>query len=432
MLKFISLGCKVNSYESNALKELFLKNGFSENSKPDIIVINTCSVTAVADQKSRQIIRREKRNNKDAIVVVMGCYSQKNSEYISKECGADIIVGTSNRNKLVEFVKLFLKEKKQIIAIGNNPRGFIYESFGTIAIPNSTRAYVKVEDGCNNFCSYCTIPYTRGVARSRPKAEVIEEITELVNHGFKEIVLTGIHTAHYGLDNKECSFSDLVEEICNIPGLYRLRISSIEESEIDAKFIELLKKYPQIADHLHMPLQSGSKTVLKRMCRKYLVNDFINKVNMIREVRPNIAITTDVIVGFPGETDEEFKETYDFIKEVNFAELHVFPFSAREGTKAFLMPDQVKPEVKTQRVATLIDLSKKLQKDYIKKFEGQELEVILEAEYKAKFIGRELEVILEERNKQTKKLSGFTSNYIKLEADLSEKFIGEIVKIKVR
>lgn len=415
MLKFISLGCKVNSYESNALKELFFKNGFDDNCKPDIIVINTCSVTAVADQKSRQIIRREKRNNKDAVIVVMGCFAQKNSEYAKKECGADIIVGTSNRNKLVEMVKLFLNEKKPIISIGNNPREFKYESFGTIAIPNSTRAYVKVEDGCNNFCSYCTIPYTRGVARSRPKNEVIEEITTLVNHGFKEIVLTGIHTAHYGLDNKECSFSDLVEEICNIPGLYRLRISSIEESEIDAKFISLLCKYPQIADHLHMPLQSGSPSVLKRMCRKYNVNDFINKVNLIRKVRPNIAITTDVIVGFPGETKEEFEETYNFINKVNFAELHVFPFSAREGTKAFSMPDQVKPEIKSERVNSLLGLSNKLQKEYIEKFKNQELEVILE-----------------ERNKKTNLLSGFTSNYIKLEADLPDEYIGKIYKIKVR
>ena len=415
MLKFISLGCKVNSYESNALKELFLLNGFTNETKPDIVVINTCSVTAVADQKSRQIIRRERRANKDAVLIVMGCYSQKNAEYISKECGADIIVGTSNRNKLVDFAKLFIKDKKQIIAIEKDPRTFKYESFGTIAIPGSTRAYVKIEDGCNNFCSYCTIPYTRGVARSRDKDEIINEIKTLVEHGFKEIVLTGIHTAHYGLDIKGVSFSDLVEEICQIPGLYRLRISSIEESEIDEKFISLLKKYPQIADHLHMPLQSGSPGVLKRMCRKYNVNDFINKVNIIRKVRPNIAITTDVIVGFPGETKEEFQETYDFIKEVNFAELHVFPFSAREGTKAAALDNQVKPEVKAERVASLISLSNDLQSKYIEKFKGQELEVILE-----------------ERNKKTNLLGGFTSNYIKLEADLPDKFIGKIYKIKVR
>lgn len=415
MIKLISLGCKVNSYENNALKELFLLNGFKEEDSQDITIINTCSVTAVADQKSRQIIRREKRNNPNAILCVMGCYSQKNAEYIKKECGADIIVGTSNRNKIVNFVKQFIKDKKQIIAIDENPREFKYESFGTIAIPNSTRAYVKVEDGCNNFCSYCTIPYTRGVARSRDKEEVIDEITTLVNHGFKEIVLTGIHTAHYGLDNNGTSFSSLVEEICNIPNLYRLRISSIEESEIDDKFIELLKKYPQIANHLHMPLQSGSPSVLKRMCRKYNVNDFINKVNRIREVRPDIAITTDVIVGFPGETNDEFEETYNFIKKVGFSELHVFPFSAREGTKAAEMKDQISPNIKSERVSKLIELSNDLNNKYLQQFKG-----------------KELEVILEERNKASGLLSGFTSNYLKLEADLPDKFIGQIHKIKVR
>ena len=415
MLKFISLGCKVNSYESNALKELFLLNGFEENGKYDLVVINTCSVTAVADQKSRQIIRRERRNNPNAILCVMGCYSQKNAEYVKNECGADIIVGTSNRDKIVEFVKQFIKDKKQIIAIDGDTRQFKYESFGTVAIPKSTRAYVKIEDGCNNFCSYCTIPYTRGIARSRDKDEIINEISTLVEHGFKEIVLTGIHTAHYGLDNKACSFSDLVEEICNIPGLYRLRISSIEESEIDDKFLELLSKYPCIAQHLHMPLQSGSKTVLKRMCRKYNVENYINKVNKITKILPNIAITTDVIVGFPGETEEEFNETYNFIKKVNFAELHVFPFSAREGTKAYSMPDQVKSDVKAARVEKLLKLSDELHSKYVERFKGQELEVILE-----------------ERNKTTGLLSGFTSNYIKLEADLPDEYIGKIHKIKVR
>ena len=226
MLKFISLGCKVNSYESSALKELFFLKGFNETSKPDIIVINTCSVTAVADQKSRQIIRRERRNNPNAIICVMGCYSQKNAEYIKNECNADIIVGTSNRRNLVDFCVDFIKDKKQIIAIDDNPRKFTYESLGTIAIPNSTRAYVKIEDGCNNFCSYCTIPYTRGVARSRDKDEVISEISTLVEHGFKEIVLTGIHTAHYGLDNNGCSFSDLVEQIRNLYKFGMLQICS--------------------------------------------------------------------------------------------------------------------------------------------------------------------------------------------------------------
>ena len=413
MLKFISLGCKVNSYESDALKELFLSNGFSD--KDNIIVINTCSVTSIADQKSRQIIRREKRNNKDAVVAVMGCYSQKNADYVINECKADIVVGTSNRTKLVEYVKIFLKERKPIIDVELKPREFKYESFGTFSLPSTTRAYIKVEDGCNNFCTYCTIPYTRGVARSRPRQEIVSEIKSLISHGYLEFVITGIHTAHYGLDLKNETFSSLVEELLNIDGLYRLRISSIEESEIDDKFIELLKSKDNIANHLHMPLQSGSPTVLKRMGRKYNVDDFINKVKRIREARPDIAITTDVIVGFPNETEEEFLETVNFIKKVNFAELHVFPFSAREGTPAYKMSGQISPEVKAKRVQTLLELSEKLKENYRKKF-----------------IGKELEVIIEEKDKETGLMRGHSSNYLMLEDDLPESSIGKIVKIKVR
>ena len=413
MLKFISLGCKVNSYESDALKELFLSNGFSD--KDNIIVINTCSVTAIADQKSRQIIRREKRNNKDAVVAVMGCYSQKNADYVINECKADIVVGTSNRVKLVEYVKTFLKERKPIIDVEPKPREFKYESFGTFSLPSTTRAYVKVEDGCNNFCTYCTIPYTRGVARSRPREEIVSEIESLISHGYLEFIITGIHTAHYGLDLKNETFSSLIEELLNIDGLYRLRISSIEESEIDDKFIELLRTKDNIANHLHMPLQSGSPTVLKRMGRKYNVDDFINKVKRIREARPDIAITTDVIVGFPNETEEEFLETVNFIKKVNFAELHVFPFSAREGTPAYKMNGQVSPEVKAKRVQTLLELSEKLKENYRKKF-----------------IGKELEVIIEEKDKETGLMRGHSSNYLLLEDDVPESSIGKIVKIKVR
>jgi len=411
----ITLGCKVNFYESNALREMFLSERFTESkNNPDVVVINTCSVTSVADQKSRQYIRRAKRNNPHCVVAVMGCYSQKNADYVIKECNADIVVGTSNRNKIIDFVNQFIMTKKPIIMVDNDTRHLKYESFGVFTIPESTRAYIKVEDGCNNFCSYCTIPYTRGNARSRDKGEIIAEISHLIAQGFKEFVLAGIHTAHYGLDLKGVTFSDLVEEIANLPGLYRLRISSIEESEIDEKFISLLKKYDCIADHLHMPLQSGSQSVLKRMRRKYNVDDFVDKVQRIREVRPNIAITTDVIVGFPGESDTEFLETVEFVKKVNFTELHVFPFSAREGTVAYSLPDQIDPKIKAQRVETLIELSNKLQ-----------------SEYKNKFLNQELEVILEERNQKTGLLSGFTSNYLKLSVDLPDEMIGKIYKIKV-
>lgn len=414
--KLISLGCKVNSYESNAIRQMLFLNGYEESQiSPDVIIINTCSVTSVADQKSRQIIRREKRNNINSIVVVMGCYSQKNADYVIKECNADIVVGTSNRNKILELIQAFLKTKKPIKMIDDDVRHLKYESFGVFTLPESTRAYIKVEDGCNNFCTYCTIPYTRGNVRSRDKDEIIDEIKHLISQGFKEFVLTGIHTAFYGIDLKGITFSDLVEEILKIPGLYRLRISSIEESEIDDKFINLLKNYPNIANHLHMPLQSGSSSVLKRMHRKYNVQDFVNKVNKIREVRPDIAITTDVIVGFPGESEEEFNETYEFIKKVNFAELHVFPFSAREGTPAYEMSEQVDPKVKNERVSKLIELSNVLYDKYFNSFRG-----------------KELEVLLEERNKTTGLLSGFTSNYLKISADLPDEYIGKIVKLKVR
>lgn len=413
--KLITLGCKVNFYESNALREAFILRNYKEdNNNPDIIVINTCSVTSIADQKSRQIIRREKRKYPSAIVVVMGCYSQKNAKFIVSNCSADIVVGTSYRNKIFDLIELFNKDKQPIIRINEDVRHLPYESFGVFTLPETTRAYIKIEDGCNNFCSYCTIPYTRGQARSRNKDEILSEIEFLISKGFKEFVLVGIHTAHYGLDLKNTSFSDLVEEIANLPSLYRLRISSIEESEIDDKFIDLLSKYNNIANHLHMPLQSGSKTVLQRMHRKYNVDDFVKKVEKIRKVRPDIAITTDVIVGFPGESEEEFNETVNFIKKIKFAELHVFPFSAREGTLAYNMENQIDPKIKNERVNILLNLSKELEK-----------------EYKNKFIGQEMEVILEERSKKTNLLSGFSSNYLKLSADLPDEYIGKIVKLKV-
>lgn len=411
MIKVVSLGCKVNSYEASAIKEQL----FSLYTNKDIVLINTCSVTSVADQKSRQIIRRERKKNPRAILVVMGCYSQNNADYVLKECGADIVLGTSNRSKVAALINSYLENKKKIVEIDPDTRHFSYESFESFAVPDATRAYIKIEDGCNNFCSYCTIPYTRGVSRSRPKQEIIDEIKSLISRGYLEFVLTGIHTAHYGIDNKECSFSDLVEELLNLPGLYRLRISSIEESEIDEKLISLFLKYPNLAHHLHMPLQSGSSSVLKRMRRKYRTEDFIYKVNQLRYVCPDIAITTDVIVGFPQESDEEFQETVNFIKRVNFAEVHVFPFSARPGTDAAKMDGQIDPRIKQQRVQVLLNLSKQLQLDF-----------------KNRFLNQEMEVILEERNKQSGLMSGFTSNYIKLDGDFSDDYRGKIVKLKVR
>lgn len=415
--KFVTLGCKVNFYESNAVMQTFLNNGFTikDDINPDIIVINTCSVTAVADQKSRQHIRKYSREYPNAIIAVMGCYSQKNGAYIINNCGAHIVVGTSNRNKIFQYVLNYIEDKKTIVDIGDNIDNFQYELFPFFARPNTTRAYIKIQDGCDNYCSYCTIPYTRGHSRSRDKDDIIKEIKMLIKDGFKEFVITGIHTAHYGRDLIDITFSSFIEEVLQLEGLYRLRISSIEESEIDDHLISLFGKYKNLAHHLHIPLQSGDKTILKAMNRHYNPDDFIKKINLIRERCNDIAITTDVIVGFPGETDEMFKNTVDFIKKISFSSIHVFPYSDREGTVASRLPNKLSKEIKSKRVNELLILNKELTE-----------------KFKNKFIGRELEVLLEERNKLTGQLEGFTSNYLRYKCDLNDEYINKVVTIKYK
>lgn len=378
--KVYSLGCKVNSYECSALSSLLLSKGYSEskNDDCDIIIINTCSVTATADQKSRQHIRKMMKNYPHAICVVMGCYSQGNVEYISKEINPHIVVGTSHRDEIPELIEEYLRNKKPIVKVDSNPRNFKYEELGVTSFSENVRAYLKIQDGCDNFCTYCLIPYRRGKMRSRAKENVVSEAKYLISQGYQEIVLTGIHVGGYGQDLDDTSFSDLVDTLCHLKGLNSLRISSIEESEIDEHLIELVTNNNVLAKHLHIPLQSGSETVLKRMNRKYDKAQFIAKLKHIRELCPNIALTTDVIVGFPGESEEEFKETFDFIKECGFNMLHVFPFSAREGTAAYLMKNQIDPSVKKERARILIELSNKLWDEYVNKFIDKDMEVLIE------------------------------------------------------
>ena len=414
----LSLGCKVNEYEIDAVEEQFLNKGYIlDKDNPDVFIINTCSVTSVADQKSRQHIRKIRKNYPNLkCLVVMGCYSQHAGKFISEELGADIVIGTSKRNILPTLVDTYIKTTKKILMIDEDFRHFKYESFGVIPNINKTRAYIKIQDGCDNFCSYCIIPFTRGNSRSRDKDEIVTEIKSLVNKGYKEIVLTGIHTAGYGKDLDNFTFSDLVEKILNeVPVLYRLRISSIEESEIDDKFISLLMKDNRIANHLHIPTQSGCSKTLKNMHRKYNVNDFYKKIELIRNARPDIAITTDVIVGFPGETEEDFMETFNFIKKIKFAELHVFPFSVREKTIAMKMPNQIEPNIKKDRVARLIKL-------------GNELNL----EYRKQFIGKELEVLFEDYNKDTKTWKGHTSNYLEVSYQNDDNLHGKVLKLNYK
>ena len=408
----ISLGCKVNSYEVSALVSRLKELGYVEdNINPTVAIINTCSVTSTADQKSRQHIRKLITNYPNSIVVVMGCYSQGQHEFITKEIRPNIVTGTSNRDKLVDLIENY-QAGNTIDITDNSPRLFDkYEELGITNHSENVRAYLKIQDGCDNFCSYCLIPFRRGKARSRSHQSILKEANYLIESGYKEIVLTGIHVGGYGKDLENESFSSLVQDIVDIKDLYRLRISSIEESEIDEKLIELINTRNNLANHFHIPLQSGSDAVLKRMNRKYNKEQFFNKISEIKKACPNVALTTDVIVGFPGESEEEFLESYEFIKKCSFNMLHVFPFSSREGTLASRMPNHVDPKIKKERTLKLIELSNSLWEEYTNQF-----------------VGKEVEVLIEQYDEKSHLNIGHTSNYIEVKIQDFENNVGKIVK----
>lgn len=387
-MKFLinTLGCKVNTYESNVIRDIFLNEGYEEsNSNVDIAVINTCTVTNTSDSKSLKVIKHTIKNNPNAIVIVCGCFSQINPDRLKDMEGVSVVLGNYNKSKIMDYINQYKKDKKQIIDVRElNDVKFECMKLNNF---NKTRAFVKIEDGCENFCSYCIIPYSRGKVRSKLMEEVLDEVNTLVNNGHREIVLTGIHTGHYGADIKEYDFSDLLNEICKIKGLERLRISSIEITELDDKFLETLKNNKIIVDHMHIPLQSGCDKTLKEMNRKYDVAYFKDKIKKIRSIRPNISITTDVIVGFPNETEDDFNTTVNTIKEIKFTKLHVFPFSVRKGTVAETMENQIDEKTKKERVHILMDISKELELDYMNKFVGCEVEFIPEVSKDGYIIG---------------------------------------------
>ena len=369
-----TLGCKVNTYESNVMRDALLNKGYFEvglKEKADITIINTCTVTNTADSKSMKVIRQAIRRNENAIIVVCGCLVQNKKEEVSKIDGVDIVIGNINKSKIVDYIEKYIEEKKQEVDVRNimdtNFEPMMLNNF------NKTRAFVKIQDGCNNFCSYCIIPYTRGNVRSKDKQSVLKEIQLLVDEGHKEVVLTGIHTGNYGAEFADYKFADLLKDIVKIDKLERLRISSIEITEINDDVMEVIKENNILVDHMHIPLQSGSDAVLKRMNRKYDKEYFINKIKKLRKIRPNISITTDVIVGFPGETKGEFEETIETIKKIEFTKLHVFPYSKREGTKAAVMDGQVDENIKKKRVKILLQLSKELEYNYMEKFIGKKV-----------------------------------------------------------
>jgi threonylcarbamoyladenosine tRNA methylthiotransferase MtaB len=365
---FYTLGCKVNSYETEAVLEKFKNSGYeivNYEEFSDIYVVNSCMVTNAGEKKSKQIIRRPLKLNPQAIVIVMGCLTQLKADEILKIPGVKIVLGTKNRDKIVDYLDEYLTNRKPLNQVAELEKKEEYDSLAIIDFENHKRAFIKIQDGCNNFCTYCIIPYTRGRVRSKSKDIIIDEVKHLVSNGHIEVVLTGIHTGGYGADLKDYSLVDLLKDLENIQGLKRIRISSIEISEISDSMLETIAKSEKIVHHLHVPLQSGSDKVLKNMNRKYTTNEYKLMINHIKEAIPDVAFTTDVIVGFPGETTADFEEAYDFIKSVGFQELHVFPFSRRKGTPADKMLEQIDTDTKKLRVHRLIKLSEDLKKNYI-------------------------------------------------------------------
>lgn len=418
---FHTLGCKVNHYETEAIWQLFKEQGYDRTefeSTADVYVINTCTVTNTGDKKSRQVIRRAIRKNPDAVICVTGCYAQTSPAEIMAIPGVDIVVGTQDRVKMLEYIEQYKEERQPINAVGNIMKNRVYEELDVPAFTDRTRASLKIQEGCNNFCTFCIIPWARGLMRSRDPKEVIHQAQQLVDAGYQEIVLTGIHTGGYGEDMKDYNLASLLRDLeAQVKGLKRLRISSIEASQITDEVIEVIDQSNVIVRHLHIPIQSGSNTVLKRMRRKYTMEFFAERLERLKEVLPGLAVTSDVIVGFPGETEEEFMETYNFIKEHKFSELHVFPYSKRTGTPAARMDDQVDEDVKNERVHRLIALSDQLAKEYASQFENEVLEVIPEEKFK--------------ENPESGLYEGYTDNYLKVVFPATEDMVGKIVKVKV-
>ena len=402
-----TLGCKVNIYESEFVISLLKKNNYEIvdfNEKADIYIINTCSVTNESDKKNRKIINEAKRRNKDAIIVVMGCYSQVNPNLIE----ADIIIGNKDKSKIIELLDECIKKKEKIKKI-YDIRKTNFETMSIDKFENHTRAFVKIQEGCNAFCSYCIIPFTRGGLRSKDEDEAVNEITTLVNNGYKEIVLTGIHTGRYGIE-KNTSLEHLLNRLVKIPNIFRIRLSSIEINEITPGILELIKNNKIMAKHLHIPLQSGSDKILKLMNRKYDIEFYINKITEIRKLIPNISITTDLIVGFPNETEKDFNDTLKVLNNIKFTKIHTFPYSIRKGTVAASMDNQVDGTIKKERVHKVLEISNKYELEFYKSQINQTYEVVTEL-------------------KKNNTCIGHTTNYIPV--ILNEKLNNEIVNVKI-
>lgn len=415
---FCSLGCKVNQYETNAMAQKFIEHGYEVvefDEYADVYIVNTCTVTNVADRKSRQMLRRAKEINKDATLVACGCYAQVAKEELKKIPEIDLIIGNNEKNDIIQIVENHIAQKGAEDLVSDVMYKLDYVELGTTTYTEKTRAVIKVQDGCDRFCSYCLIPYARGHIRSRKIENVIEEIKKVAEEGINEVVITGIHIASYGRDFKgeNIGLIDLLEEINKIQGLHRIRLGSIEPTIITDEFVERLSKLDKICDHFHLSLQSGCTETLKRMNRRYTTEEFKAVTKRLRAKFTNAALTTDIIVGFPGETDEEFNTTYEFLKEIAFYKMHIFKYSQRKGTKAAVMPNQVDGKIKEERSKKLIELSNENEYNYNKKY-----------------IGKQVDVLFEEREGEY--LKGHTTNYIvvKHKTDKND-LINKIAKVTV-
>lgn len=412
-MPFLHYGCKVNQYETNAMKQKFIDNGYkivNFEEIADIYIVNTCTVTNMADRKSRQILRRPKQINPNSLLVIVGCYVQVGKKELEKIEEIDLILGNNEKNNIVEYVEKY-KEKQSIVSDINNQKE--YKDFGETTYTEKVRAFIKIQDGCNNFCSYCIIPFARGRVRSRKIENVVSEITDIAKKGIKEVVITGIHIASYGIDfDNKIGLIDLLEKINKIDGIERIRLGSLEPKLITEQFIEKLSKLEKICDQFHMSLQSGCDETLKRMNRKYTTQDFEKGVKILRNAYPNSLLTADIIVGFPGETEEEFNTTYDFLKKIGFYKIHTFKYSKRKGTVAEKMPNQISSQLQEERSKKIIELSNEMQNSY-----------------NSSYVGKKVKVLFEE--KEGEEYKGHTSNYMLIRVKAEENLENEIKVVQI-
>lgn len=416
---FATLGCRVNKYETEAMVEKFIKDGYEVvpfEEYADVYVINTCTVTNMGDKKSRQMIHRARRENEDAVIAVVGCYSQIASEEVSQIDGVDVVLGTRNKGEIVYWVNRVREERKQVVEVKEVMKNNAFEELNIESYQDKTRAFLKIQDGCNRFCSYCLIPFARGAVCSKSPQKVISEVKELAAHGFKEIILSGIHTASYGVDlEEECSLLSVLEQIDKIPGIERVRIGSIDPQFFTEGVIERISVLKKLCPHFHLSLQSGCNETLKRMNRRYTAGEYEKIVEDLRSNINDVSITTDIIVGFPGETEEEFNTTYEFLKRIKLSKIHVFKYSPRKGTKAAEMKNSVDGNIKDERSRKLIDLDK-----------------IMEEEFMKKFFGKNMKVLYEQKCNNSKDLyEGYTPNYIKVISKSQKDISGSIKNTEI-